>query len=83
MSTGFFRTIKVKKNKKEYYKYHVRNKLLHKEFTSKTLLDLKRKVIEYGLLWGIVNIEEAQQTANENNEKLKDLQGRYGEQINE
>lgn len=81
MSTGFFRVVKVKKNRKRYYKYHVRNQLLHKEFTSKTLLDLKRKVIEYGLLWGITNINDAQETAKENDEKLKELQGRHGMQI--
>ena len=75
--TGFFRVTIAKRNDNKYYKYQIRNRLVHKEIVSKDIMVLKRKVEKYGLLWGIIDIKKAQK--NNGDYKLKALQGKYGE----
>lgn len=79
MATGFFRVTRTKQHGRYYYKYAVRNRLVKKELMSNDIKKLKEKVEAHGLLWGIINKEEAEQHTGDY--KLKALQGRYGEQI--
>ena len=79
MATGFFRTTTTKKNGTKYFKYQIRNRLVHKELMAKDIKDLKEKVESYGFLWGIIDIEEAEKHSGDY--KLKALQGEYGIQI--
>ena len=79
--TGFYRTTIHRKSNKEYYKYIIKNKLIHKEITRKDIMDLKREVEKQGFLWGITDLEKAEQ--NSGNYKLKALQGKYGEKVGE
>lgn len=81
MATGLFRVTIAKQSGQEYYKYQIRNRLINDSIMSNNILELKRKVIEKGYLWGIINKEEAQEIAKKDNIKPKDLQGRYGEQF--
>lgn len=76
MATGFFRTTTTKKNGTRYFKYQIRNRLIHKEVMAKDIKDLKEKVEAYGFLWGIIDKEEAEQHSGDY--KLKALQGQYG-----
>lgn len=79
--TGFFRVTIAKRNDNKYYKYQIRNRLVHKEIIAKDIMDLKRKVEKYGFLWGIIDIQKAQK--NSGDYKLKALQGKYGEKVGE
>lgn len=79
--TGFFRVTIAKRNDNKYYKYQIRNRLVHKEIIAKDIMDLKRKVEKYGFLWGILDIQKAQE--NSGDYKLKALQGKYGEKVGE
>lgn len=79
MATGFFRTTITQKDGKDYFKYQVRNRLVHKELVSKDIKKLKEKVEANGLLWGIIDKELAEQHSGDY--KLKVLQGTYGIQI--
>lgn len=81
MATGLFRVTIAKQSGQEYYKYQIRNRLINDSIMSNNILELKRKVIEKGYLWGIINTEEAQEIAKKDNIKPKDLQGRYGKQF--
>lgn len=76
MATGFFRTTITKRNNNKYFKYQIRNRLVRKEIIAKDIMELKKKVEEYGFLWGIINKEEAEQHSGDY--KLKALQGQYG-----
>ena len=75
--TGFYRVFVTDDGK--YFKYQVRNKLIKKEITRKDIYKLKQAVEEAGLLWGIVDVEKAQQYSQ--HYKLECLQGRYGIKI--
>lgn len=79
MATGFFRTTTTKKNGTEYFKYQIRNRLVHKELMAKDIKELKQKVESNGFLWGIIDKELAEKHSGEY--KLKVLQGDYGIQI--
>ena len=81
MSTGFYRVYKIRIKEKEYYKYKIQNKMLWKEIVRKDIYELKKAVEEAGLLWGIVNLPEAQKHKGKHN--IKKLQGRYGIKIEE
>ena len=69
MSTGFYRVYKVCIKEKEYYKYKIQNKMLWKEIVRKDINELKKAVEEAGLLWGIVNLHEAQKHKGKHNIK--------------
>lgn len=79
MSTGFFRTTIATRNENKYFKYQVKNRLIHKEFIAKDIMDLKNKVEDNGFLWGIIDKEEAEKYTGKY--KLKALQGKYGIQV--
>lgn len=79
MATGFFRTTTTKRLGHTYFKYQVRNRLVHKELVAKDIMDLKKKVEAYGLLWGIIDEKEAEKNCGDY--ELKSLQGTYGIQI--
>lgn len=77
--TGFFRVTIAKRNDNKYFKYQIRNRLIHKEIIRKDILELKTQVEDCGFLWGIVDKTKAEQ--NSGKYKLKALQGNYGIQI--
>ena len=79
MSTGFYRVFKIERDKEEYYKYQIRNKLIKKEITRKDIYEQKKAVEEAGLLWGITDIDKAE--TNKGGYNLYSLQGRYGLKI--
>lgn len=81
MATGFFRTTVTQKDGKDYFKYQVRNRLVHKELMAKDIKKLKEKVEANGLLWGIIDKEQAEQHSGDY--KLKALQGTYGIRVDE
>ena len=74
--SGFYRVLIVHNGGQTYYRYQIRNKLLHKEITRKDIYKLKQAVEEKGLLWGITDLEKAEK--NSGKYKLKVLQGKYG-----
>lgn len=76
MSTGFFRTTIATRKENKYFKYQVKNRLVHKEFIAKDIMDLKNKVEANGFLWGIIDEEQAEKYSGDY--KLKALQGEYG-----
>jgi len=79
--TGFFRVCKVKNShltKGFRYAYQMKNELINTDIRSTSILKLKEKVVEAGLLWGITDMERAIQTANENETPITQLEGRYG-----
>ena len=80
-NTGLFRTNKVKsKNMKKGYRYayQINNELVHVDIRKAHIMDLKKAVLEKGLLWGITDLEKAKQTAIENETNIYALAGRYG-----
>lgn len=80
-NTGLFRVNKVKTKgmKKGYrYAYQINNELVHADIRKANILDLKKAVLEKGLLWGITDLEKATYTAIENEVTLPELRGRYG-----
>lgn len=80
-NTGLFRTNKVKTKgmKKGYrYAYQINNELVHADIRKANILDLKKAVLEKGLLWGITDLEKATYTAIENGITINELAGRYG-----
>ena len=79
--TGFYRTTIHKKENKEYYKYIIKNKLIFKEITRKDIMDLKNEVEKQGFLWGITDLKKAKNHSGVY--KLKALQGKYGEKVDE
>lgn len=79
--TGFFRVSVAKRRDKEYFKYQIRNELVHKEIIKKDIYMLKETVESYGFLWGIIDIDKAEQYKGKYN--LTSLQGQYGIQIKE
>lgn len=85
-NTGLFRTNKVKSKgmKKGYrYAYQINNELVHVDIRKANILDLKKAVLEKGLLWGITDMEKAIMTANENEINVVELEGRYGLKMGE
>ena len=88
-NTGFYRVTKTKYSYKtskgtitKYrWKYQVNNELIKTEITSTDLLKLKIKVLDAHLNWGIINLEQATKTANEEGYNIKDLEGEYGEKV--
>ena len=79
--SGFYRTTIQKRGDREYYKYIIKNRLIFKEITRKDIMDLKKEVEKQGFLWGITNLEKAEEHSGEY--KLKALQGKYGKQVGE
>lgn len=79
--TGFYRTTIQRRDNKQYYKYTINNKIVFKEITRKDIMELKKEVEKQGFLWGIVDIQKAQE--NSGNYKLKALQGKYGKKVGE
>lgn len=77
--TGFYRVSVITKNKQKYFRYKVKNKLIHKEITRKDIYELKKQVDKARLLWGITNIQQAKQHSQ--GYDIKILQGKYGKQI--
>ena len=80
-NTGLFRVNKVKTKgmKKGYrYAYQMNNELVKVDIRRKNIMDLKKEVLERGLLWGITDLEKAKQTAIENETNIYALEGRYG-----
>ena len=75
--TGFYRVFPSKNGK--YLKYQIRNKLVSMEIERKDIYDLKQAVEEAGFLWGIIDMDKAEQYSQKY--KLQSLQGRYGIQI--
>ena len=85
-NTGFFRVSKIKEPSvlQGYrYAYQMKNELLKMDIRSVSILDLKKKVEQRGLLWGIVEMNKAIHTANENHVGIEELVGRYGLTENE
>lgn len=76
MITGFYNTVLKTENGRKYFKYQVNNKIVKKEIKKKDILILKKTVEELGLLWGIYDLELANQFKSDYN--LKELTGRYG-----
>ena len=79
--TGFYRTSIQMKDDKIHYKYAIKNKLVFKEITRRDIMDLKKEVEKQGFLWGIVDLEKAQEHSGIY--KLKALQGKYGKKVGE
>lgn len=79
MSTGFYRVFETYRDGQRYFRYQIRNKLVKKEITRKDIYELKQAVEEAGLLWGIINLNEADKNKGKYN--LEILQGRYGTQV--
>lgn len=79
MGTGFYRVQLINRDNRQYFKYQIRNKILRKEIIRKDIYELKQAVEECGLLWGIVNLQEAQE--HKGRHSLKVLQGKYGLQV--
>lgn len=88
-NTGFYRvhrqkyktqTLKGEKTKYQWV-YKVDNELVKKTIKSKRLIILKLKVIEQGLVWGIIDLEKAKESAKKDKSNIKDLQGTYGERL--
>ena len=79
--TGFYRTTIQKRYNKQYYKYIIKNQLIHKEITRKDIMDLKKEVEKQGFLWGITDLKKSEEHSG--NYKLKALQGKYGEKVGE
>ena len=77
--SGFFRVSIAKRKNNKYFKYQIRNELIHKEIIKKDIYELKQIVEEYGFLWGIIDLKKAKDNKQKYN--LKALQGRYGKQI--
>lgn len=75
-NTGFYRVFKVNQHNTDYFKYQIRNKLVEKEIMRKDILELKEAVEEAGFLWGIIDIDKAQE--NQGKYNLEALQGKYG-----
>lgn len=78
-NTGFYRVIKHHHTDGDYYRYQIRNKLVHKEISRTDILELKQEVEKQGFLWGIIDIEKANQ--NKQIYNLKTLEGKYGLKI--
>lgn len=76
MITGFYNTVLKTENGRKYFKYQVNNKIVKKEIKKKDILILKKTVEELGLLWGIYDLELANQFKGDYD--LKELTGRYG-----
>lgn len=77
-TTGFFRVIKAKHKKCKQgfewlYVYYIQGDSKQYRITSVDLLKLKNKVLLKGLEWGIVDLDNAKQTANEYNYDLGEL----------
>lgn len=79
-NTGFYRVFIKKKNKKKYYVYQIRNKIINKDIVRKDIYELKKAVNQAGLLWGVIDIQQAKQHSQGYDMKM--LQGKYGKQIN-
>ena len=88
--TGFYRVSQStysyhKKNgrtiKQIRWIYQVNNDLMKKKVQAKTLILLKMKVLENGLVWGITDLEQAKESAKISKCDIKDLQGKYGIQL--
>lgn len=77
--SGFFRVTFAKRGNNLYFKYQIRNELVTKELLSKDIMELKKKVENYGFLWGITDLEKAKENIQQYN--LKALQGNYGVQV--
>ena len=83
MSTGLYNVSHITiNNKYNYYEYKVRNRLTNTVIREKNPLILKMKVLEAGLLWGIVDIDDAIKVAKKHHIEVGLLQGRYGKQVN-
>lgn len=83
-NTGLYRVNRIKsKNVKKGYRfaYQLTNELLHADIRRMDLLDLKQEVMNRGLLWGIVEMDNAIATANEEAIDVRELEGRYGEKM--
>lgn len=83
-NTGFFRVSKTKckRCKSGYrYAYQINNDLVHADIRKTTLVALKKSVIEKRFLWGITDMEKAINTANETDEPLCKLEGKYGKKL--
>lgn len=85
MSTGLYRVYKIDyfEDKPIRWSYRVHNKLVKKEIYDKDLLNLKKRVLEAGFLWGIVDLKNALKTAEEIGCNIKELEGKYGIKIND
>ncbi|WP_295721508.1 hypothetical protein [uncultured Methanobrevibacter sp.] len=85
MGTGLYRVYKIDyfEDKPIRWSYRVHNKLVKKEIYDKDLLNLKKRVLDAGFLWGIVDVENALKTADEMGCNIKELEGRYGVKIKE
>jgi len=79
--TGFYRTTIHRKGDRRYYKYVIKNKLVFKEITRKDIMELKKEVEKQGFLWGITDLEKAQE--NSGDYKVTALQGKYGKKVGE
>lgn len=77
--TGFYRTVIHNKNGKKYYRYTIKNKIVSQEITRKDIMDLKEEVEKKGFIWGITDLEKAEE--NSGKYKLKALQGKYGKKV--
>ena len=80
-NTGLFRVSRIKNGnlKKGFrYSYQIHNDLVDMDIRRTDIMDLKRVVLERGLLWGITDLEKAKQTAIENETNIYALTGRYG-----
>lgn len=81
MSTGFYRVFEIERNGQKYFRYQIRNKLINKEITRKDIYELKQAVEKAGLLWGIINLDDA--IKNKDKYDIHYLQGKYGIQIDD
>ena len=77
-TTGFFRVSKLNNKKYSqgfiwYYSYYPKGKKRQKMITSLNLVKLKEKILNKGLEWDVINLENAKKTAREYNYKLEEL----------